>query len=197
MTKVVAEITMSLDGYVTGPDAGPKAGLGVGGEPLHTWVMEPDGVDSEALDRSMERSGAVIMGRNLFDVIDGPDGWSDDMGYGAGHAGAPPFFVVTHKAPESVRLGGLDFTFVTEGVRGAIEQARAAAGAKDVVVMGGGDVINQSVNEGLIDELIIHLSPIILGGGTPLFDRSSRREFEQRSVRASKNATHLVYEVRK
>ena len=196
MTKVVAEITMSLDGFVTGPDAGPKAGLGVGGEPLHTWVMEPDEVDSEALTRSMERSGAVIMGRNLFDVIDGPDGWSDDMGYGGPeHDAAPPFFVVTHSAPESVRLK-LDFTFVTDGTSAAIEQARAAAGAKDVIIMGGGDVINQSVNEGLIDELVIHISPIILGDGTPLFDGSSRRELVQRSVRVSKNATHLVYDVK-
>ena len=196
MTKVVADITMSLDGFVTGPDAGPKAGLGVGGEPLHTWVMEPDEVDSDVLARATQRSGAVIMGRNLFDVIDGPDGWSDDMGYGAGHAATPPFFVVTHSAPESVRLG-LDFTFVTDGVRSAIEQARAAAGSKDVFVMGGGDVIDQSVNEDLIDELVIHLSPIILGAGTPLFDRSSRREFVQRSVRVSKNATHLVYDVKR
>jgi dihydrofolate reductase len=195
MAKVVADITISLDGFVTGPDAGPKAGLGVGGEPLHTWVMESDETDSEVLAQATERSGAVIMGRNLFDVVDGPDGWSDDMGYGAGHAATPPFFVITHSPPESVRLG-LDFTFVTDGVSAAVEQARAVAGSKDVFIMGGGDVIRQCIDEGSIDELSIHLSPIILGAGTPLFSGIGRHEFVQRSVRVSKNATHLTYAVR-
>jgi dihydrofolate reductase len=196
MTKVVADITMSLDGFVTGPDAGPKAGLGVGGEPLHTWVMESDEVDKEILQVAMDRSGSVVMGRNLFDVIDGPDGWNDDMGYGAEHAGTPPFFVVTHAEPEHVRLG-LDFTFVTDGIPAAIEQARGVAGSKDVFVMGGGDVIRQCIDEGLIDELSIHLSPIILGAGTPLFSGIGRHEFVQRSVRVSKNATHVVYDTKR
>jgi dihydrofolate reductase len=84
VTRVVADITMSLDGFVTGPGADPQHGLGIGGEPLHNWVMEPDDVDTEVLTEATEMSGAVVMGRNLFDVIDGPDGWSDDMGYGAG-----------------------------------------------------------------------------------------------------------------
>jgi dihydrofolate reductase len=195
MTKVVADITMSLDGFVTGPDAGPEAGLGVGGEPLHKWVMESDEVDTEILQAAMDRSGSVVMGRNLFDVIDGPDGWSDDMGYGAHHAGTPPFFVVTHSDPERVRLG-LDFTFVTDGLAPAIDRARDAAGDKDVFVMGGGDVIRQSIDERLIDELSVHLSPIILGAGTPLFAGIERHEFVQRSVRVSQNATHLTYELR-
>src|SRR5688500_2371596 len=115
MTKVVADITMSLDGFVTGPDPGLESGLGRGGEPLHDWVMEGNDVDAAVLQLSMDESGSVVMGRRLFDVIDGPHGWSDDMGYGAGHAGAPPFFVVTHSAPKEIRLD-LDFTFVTEGV---------------------------------------------------------------------------------
>jgi dihydrofolate reductase len=96
MTIVVADISVSLDGFVTGPDAGPDNGLGTGGEPLHTWVLESDDpLDAEILATSTERSGAVVMGRNLFDVIDAPSGWSDDMGYGAQHAARPPFFVVT------------------------------------------------------------------------------------------------------
>jgi dihydrofolate reductase len=195
MTKVIAEITMSLDGFVTGPDPGLEQGLGRGGEPLHRWVFDgDDAVDAEVLQESAERSGAVIMGRRLFDIIDGPKGWREDMGYGASNAAAPAFYVVTHSPPEDVRLD-LDFTFVTEGPKTAVEKARAAAGDKDVVIMGGGDVIRQALDEGLVDELRLHVSPLILGTGTPLFDNSNRRELIQKSVRVSSNATHLVYEV--
>src|SRR5687767_10898910 len=113
MARVIADISMSLDGFVAGPDAGLHNGLGNGGEPLHAWAMEGDDVDQRVMDEAMDRSGAVIMGRNLFDIIDAPDGWSDEMGYGAGRGGAtPPFFVVTHAPPASVRLD-LSFTFVT------------------------------------------------------------------------------------
>lgn len=192
MTKVVADITMSLDGFVTGPDPGPEQGLGRGGEPLHTWVHSDHEVDREVLREIADTPRAVVMGRRLFDVIDGPHGWSDEMGYGAGHATRPRFFVVTHSAPEKVRLD-LDFTFVTGGLASAIDQARAAAGDKDVVVMGGGDVIRQCVDAGLADELIIHLSPILLGSGTPLLVDCHQRQLVQRDVRTSPNATHLTY----
>jgi dihydrofolate reductase len=194
VARVVADITMSLDGFVTGPDADPQHGLGIGGEPLHTWVMDPDDVDTAVLTEATEMSGAVVMGRNLFDVIDGPDGWSDEMGYGAGLAATPPFIVVTHAPPAKVRLG-LNFTFIIDGVAPAIEHARRAAGDKAVFVMGGGDVIRQCVDAGLTDELRIHLAPIVLGAGTPLFHGGSRRELVQRTVRVSRNATHLVYDV--
>jgi dihydrofolate reductase len=195
MTKVVADISMSLDGFVTGPDPDLDHGLGRGGEPLHTWAISSDDpVDAEVLRDATERSGSVVMGRRLFDIIDGPQGWSDEMGYGASHAATPSFFVVTHSAPDKVRLD-LDFTFVTEGVAAAIEQARAAAGSKDVVVMGGGEVVRQSVDEGLADELVIHLAPIVLGAGTPLFAGSARRELTQLSVRPSATATHVTYAV--
>ena len=187
---------MSLDGFVTGPGADPKHGLGIDGEPLHNWVMQPDDVDTDVLREAMEMSGAVVMGRNLFDTVDGPDGWNDEMGYAAGFAATPPFFVVTHSPPAQVRLD-LQFTFVSEGVAAAVELARPAAGDKNVVVMGGGDVIRQSLDAGVVDELRIHLSPIVLGGGTPLFAGSARHELVQRSVRVSANATHLVYDVRR
>ena len=194
MTKVVADISMSLDGFVTGPGADPEHGLGIGGEPIHAWVMEPDGVDTDVLREATEMSGAVVMGRRLFDVVDAPEGWNDEMGYGAGHAATPPFFVVTHAPPEHVRLG-LRFTFVTEGPVAAVEQARPAAGDKAVFVMGGGDIIRQCLDAGVVDELRIHLSPIVLGAGTPLFAGSRRHELVQRAVRVSANATHLVYDV--
>ena len=193
MTKVVADISMSLDGFVTGPDPGMAQGLGRGGEALHDWAISSDDpVDAEVLQTAMERSGAVIMGRRLFDIIDGPHGWNDEMGYGAGLAGTPPFFVVTHSAPADVRLD-LQFTFVTDGLAHAIALAREAAGAKDVVVMGGADVVRQCVEDGLVDELSIHLAPVVLGAGTPLFTGGTRTELIQRSVEVSPAATHLVY----
>jgi dihydrofolate reductase len=192
MPKVVADITMSLDGFVTGPDPGPEQGLGRDGESLHAWVESDHEVDREVLREIAEAPGAVVMGRRLFDVIDGPHGWSDEMGYGADHATRPPFFVITHSAPEQVRLD-LDFTFVTDGVAAAIDRAKAAAGDKAVVVMGGGDVIRQCVDAGLADELIIHLAPIILGSGTPLLAGSHRRQLVQRDVRISPDAIHLTY----
>ena len=195
MTRVVADISMSVDGFVTGPGAGPEHGLGIGGEPLHTWVFQPDDVDAEVLREATEMSGAVVMGRRLFDIVDAPQGWNEEMGYGAGHAATPPFFVVTHSPPAQVRLD-LRFTFVTEGPAVAVERARVAAGDKAVVVMGGGDVIRQCLDAGVVDELRIHLSPIVLGAGTPLLAGADRHELVQRSVRVSANATHLVYEVR-
>ena len=193
MTNVVADISMSLDGFVTGPDPGLERGLGLGGEALHTWAIDSDDpVDADVLRKATQASGAVVMGRRLFDIVDGPGGWNDEMGYGAGHATNPSFFVVTHEAPRKVRLE-LDFTFVTDGVAAAIEQARPAAGDKDVVVMGGGNVIAQCVDERLLDELRIHLAPVVLGSGTPLFTAGPRHELVQRAVRVSATATHLTY----
>jgi dihydrofolate reductase len=153
---VVADISVSLDCFVTGPDAGPDNGLGTGGGPLHTWVLgSDDPLDAEILTHSTQRSGAVVMGRNLFDVIDAPSGWNDEMGYGAPHAARPPFFVVTHQPPANVRLG-LDLRFVPDMPTG-IEQAKAVAGDKDVFVMGGGEIIRQSVDAGLAGRDTVHI----------------------------------------
>jgi dihydrofolate reductase len=195
MSRVIADITVSLDGFVTGPDPDVDHGLGRGGEPLHTWAVDSDDpVDAAVLRESTEQTGAVVMGRRLFDIIDGPHGWNDEMGYGAAQVGTPKFFVVTHAQPQQVRLD-LDFTFVTDGLDRAIGLARAAAGDKHVVVMGGGDVVRQCIDAGLVDELSLHLSPILLGAGTPLFDGAVRRQLVQRSVRVSSTATHLTYDV--
>src|SRR6478736_8975430 len=127
MPKVIADITMSLDGYVTGPDADEQHGLGDAPE-LHTWVMQQDAVDTEILEQATAQSGAVVMGRRLFDVVDGPGGWNEDMGYGADQTGTPPFFVVTHTPPHDVRLArelGMRFTFV-DALTTGVDQAGAA-----------------------------------------------------------------------
>jgi dihydrofolate reductase len=195
MAKVIADITMSLDGYVTGPGADARHGLGDAPE-LHAWVSEQDAVDAEILEGATASSGAVVMGRRLFDTVDGPDGWSEDMGYGAQQAGTPPFFVVTHAPPTDVRLErelGMRFTFASDLER-AITQARAAATQGDVVIMGGGDIIGQALERGLVDEFRIHLAPLVLGGGTPLFRAGTRQRYRQREVRPSSNAVHIAYE---
>lgn len=144
----------------------------------------------------------VILGRRLFDVVDGPDGWNDEVGYGAEEVGKPPFVVVTSKQPESVRLTGLDWTFVKD-VAEAVDVARKRAetasterGADlDVVIMGGGAVIDSAVAAGLVDRLVVHLAPVLLGTGTPLFSSGVPRTLEQRQVIATSTATHLIYDV--
>lgn len=192
---VIADITTSLDGFVTGPNPGLDNGLGDGGDPLHEWAISSDDpVDAQVLERSTRETGAVIMGRRLFDIIDGPRGWSEEMGYGAHHAAVPPVFVVTHEAPTTWRLGDR-FSFVTDGVAAAVERARAAAGDRDVVVMGGGDVIRQAVLGGLVDQLRIHLAPMVLGAGTPLFLPGDSCDLRQVDVAPSAVATHLTYAV--
>jgi dihydrofolate reductase len=157
--------------------------------------MQQDAVDTEILERATAGSGAVVMGRRLFDIVNAPDGWNKDMGYGADQTGTPPFFVVTHSPPRDVRLErelGMRFTFVSDPVT-AIDQARSAATHGDVVIMGGGDVIGQALEQGLVDELRLHLAPMVLGGGTPLFKTGTRQMYRQRDVRPSRNAVHLTY----
>jgi dihydrofolate reductase len=186
---------MSLDGFVTGEGADEQHGLGDAPE-IHACVKEQDAVDTEILEQATAASGAVVMGRRLFDVVNGPDGWNEDMGYGADQTGTPPFFVLTHTPPTDVRLErelGMQVTFVSD-LTAAIDQARSAVTHGDVVIMGGGDVIGQALEQGLVDELRIHLAPMLLGGGTPLFKPGTRQMYRQRDVRPSRNAVHLTYE---
>ena len=195
MPNVIADITMSLDGFVTGEGADAQHGLG-DAPGLHTWVREQDAVDAGILAQATADSGAVVMGRRLFDVVNGPGGWTKDMGYAADQVGTPPFFVVTHSPPANVRLErdlGMRFSFAA-GLVTAIDRARSAAAHGSVVIMGGGDVIGQALEQGLIDELRLHLAPMVLGGGTPLFRAGTRQMYRQREVRPSRNAVHLTYE---
>jgi dihydrofolate reductase len=136
------------------------------------------------------------MGRRLFDVVNGPNGWTEEMGYGAQEAATPPFFVVTHSPPDDVRLErvlGLRLTFVA-GVAAAVDQARSAATDGHVVIMGGGDVVGQAIEAGLVDELHLHIAPMLVGDGTPLFRAGSRQTYRQRDVAPSRHAVHVVYE---
>lgn len=203
MTRIIADISVSLDGYVTGPDPGPGNGLGTGGEALHTWAFSEAPDDRRVLREATARSGAVILGRRLFDVVDGPDGWDDELGYGAGEVGKPAFVVVTSSSPESVRLTDLDWTFVTTGLPDAVTAARERAEAAssdigkdlDVVLMGGGATVGSALDAGLVDVLTLHLAPVVLGAGTPLFTSGAPRTLMQRSVISTSTATHLTYDV--
>jgi dihydrofolate reductase len=194
MSKVVAEISMSLDGFVTGPEPGPGQGLGLGGEGLHTWALEPDKIDAEVLDEAVDATGVVIMGRRLFDIIDGPLGWNDEMGYGADRAAEPPLLVVTRTPPAEVRLADRT-TFVVDGIGSAVSKGVSMSGDRDVVIMGGAATIRGAIEAGVVDELRLHLSPVLLGAGTPLFTGGSPRSLRQIHVRASAHATHLTYRI--
>src|ERR687897_67694 len=159
MTRILADISVSLDGFVTGPDPGPDNGLGTGGEALHTWAFSDDPEEQRIVREATARSGAVVLGRRLFDIVDGPNGWNDETGYGAGEVGKPPFVVVTRSTPERVRLTDLDWTFVTTGLDDAVTAARERAWESsrrggddlDVVLMGGGALIGSALAAGLVD----------------------------------------------
>ena len=203
MSRVVADISVSLDGFVTGPDAGPESGLGTGGEALHAWAFSDDADDRRVLREATARSGAVVLGRRLFDVVDRPGGWSEEVGYGAGEVGKPAFVVVTSSPPESVRLTDLYWTFVTTGLSDAVTAARERAEVAssdggedlDVVLMGGGATIGSALVAGLVDALRLYLAPVVLGAGTPLFTGGAPRTLVQRRVTPTSTATHLTYDV--
>ncbi|MGW7243693.1 dihydrofolate reductase family protein [Streptomyces sp. NPDC054804] len=203
MTRIIADISVSLDGFVTGPHPGPDNGLGTGGEALHTWAFSDDPDDRRVLREGTARSGAVVLGRRLFDIVDGPNGWDDTIGYGAGEVGKPAFVVVTSSPPQSVRLTDLDWIFVTTGLRDAVTAARERAEAAssgsgkdlDVILMGGGATVGSALDAGMVDVLSLHLAPVVLGTGTPLFTGGTPRTLVQRSGTATSNATHLTYDV--
>ncbi|MFE9064730.1 dihydrofolate reductase family protein [Streptomyces violaceusniger] len=203
MTRIIADISVSLDGFVTGPDPGPDNGLGTGGEALHTWAFSEAPDDRRILREATARSGAVVLGRRLFDIVDGPNGWDDTTGYGAREVGKPAFIVVTSSPPESVRLTDLDWTFVTTGLADAVTAARERAEAAssdsgkdlDAILMGGGATVGSALAAGLVDELTLHLAPVVLGAGTPLFTGGAPRTLVQRRVTSTSTVTHLTYDV--
>lgn len=214
MGKLVVDISMSLDGFVAGPSPSLEEPLGEGGERLHEWAVtalswrEAHGLsggetnaDSEVIAESRAAVGATVMGRRMFSGGEGP--FEDDPRANGWWGDQPPFghpvFVLTHHAREPLELqGGTTFTFVSDGIEATLEQARAAAGDKDVLVAGGGEAVQQYLAAGLVDELQIHLAPTLLGGGVRLLDRLDPDEvgFELMRVVESPAVTHLRYRVR-
>ena len=196
MTKVIAGITTSVDGYVAGPNDGPGKGLGEGGEALHYWVFggpwtyeaEPTGQaageDAAWLEEAMSGLGAVVCGRWTYEAA---EHWGDENPWEI------PLFVVTHRPDEQPE--GDAFTFVA-GLEEAVARAKEAAGDKDVHVMGGADVIRQALAAGFVDELTTIVAPVILGAGKRLFDGfTTSVELEHLGVRQSKFATFVDYRV--
>ena len=196
MTKVAAGITISLDGYITGPNDGPGRGLGEGGERLHYWVFggawsydeeprgEAKGADKEFLEGGIARVGAVVGGRNTYEAA---GAWGGNNPFGV------PFLIVTHRPEEAPADAG--FTFVN-GLDEAIAGAREAAGGKDVFVMGGADVIRQALRAGHVEELSISIAPVVLGAGKCLFDGFDESlSLEHLSLLQSPFATHITYRV--
>jgi dihydrofolate reductase len=196
MANIVAAITMSVDGYITGPDDGPEKGLGDGGERLHYWVFggpwtyasgargEPEGVDAEYLNEMSGRAGATVVGRTMYEAA---GHWGGRNPFGV------PVFVVTHRPEDEPETG--EFTFVG-GFEEAIERATQAAGDKAVSIGGGADVIRQGLDAGIVDELHIIVAPVILGSGKLLFrDFTKSLDLENRGVRQSRWATFLEFAV--
>jgi dihydrofolate reductase len=201
MSRLIADISMSLDGFIAGPNDSVDLGLGEGGEQLHEWMFESSGwrephgleggsagTDSDVVAERISNTGAVIMGRRMFDFGEAP--WGDNPPF---HA---PVFVLTHRSRETVvKEGGTTYNFVTGGIESGLEQARAAAGENDIYLAGGANIIQQYLNSGLLDEIQIHLVPILLGGGRRLLEHIDPGQFELQTTRVidSPRVTHLRY----
>jgi dihydrofolate reductase len=213
MSKLcVNAFTVSADGFGAGPDQGREHPLGRGGEELHQWLLPTrtfqrnvqrrdggtTGIDDDMAARSFENLGAWIMGRNMFGPVRGP--WPDYEWKGWWGTNPPyhvPVFVLTHHARPSLEMeGGTVFHFVTDGIEAALEQARAAANGKDVRIGGGAATIRQYLQAGLIDEMHVAISPILLGRGEPLFAGIDLRELGYRVKQhlSTELAMHLVVE---
>ncbi|MDX6402518.1 MAG: hypothetical protein QOF27_3124 [Gaiellaceae bacterium] len=215
MTKVVLDLSMSLDGYVAGPNQTLDEPLGKGGNDLHEWAFAAaswreshgrsggeENADSKVIEESLAGTGAVIMGRRMFSGGEGP--WEDDPNANGWWGDEPPFhvpvFVLTQHARARVNMqGDTTFTFVTDGIEAALEQARAAAEDKNVHLAGGATIGQQYLAAGLVDEMQIHVAPVFLGGGVRLFDNlgDDLPDLEITRVIASPTVTHLRYRVLK
>jgi dihydrofolate reductase len=213
VSKLRCHISISLDGFVAGPNQSEENPLGEGGERLHDWVValaswrqahgKQEGEVNESTrvqKESVENIGAAVMGRNMFGPIGGGD-WGDEQWTGWWGDDPPyhyPVFVLTHHPRDPVEMkGGTTFHFVTDGIESALEQATKAAGGKDVMLWGGADVANQYLAAGLLDELELHVTPVLLGGGARLFDTLGDADVQLEQVRAVEGpgVTHLKYRV--
>ena len=210
MTKLRVHISVSADGYVAGPNQSKENPLGEGGESLHDWVFplrawrEPHGKEggqvnasNSVVEEAQANVGAEIMGRGKFGG--GPGPWGDDPWPGWWGAEPPfhmPVFVLTHYERDPLELSDTKFTFVTDGIEAALKQATAAADGKDVTIGGGADVINQYLAGGLIDELELHVVPLLLGGGARLFEGvGPDLTLEQIRAVEAPGVTHVKYRI--
>jgi len=198
MSRVTSHMSISLDGFVAGPDQSTDDPIGVGGMKLHEWhIGEPTTeADAAARDNLMRQCGAYIMGRNMYGPIRG-DWVGDWRGWGGDeppyHA---PVFVLTHYPHESIEMdGGTTFHFVTDGFDAALEQAKAVAGDLDVDIAGGASAVRQGLNAGAVDELMLDVAPVLLGRGERLFDGVTDLVLEPVEVTHSPRATHIRYRV--
>ena len=201
MSKVVLEITMSLDGFVAGPNDSPQNPLGDGGERLFAWYNSGDtplplpGTDmvfqvsrasADLLQQEWDAIGAAVMGRRMFDIAGA---------WGGNPPGGGPSFIVTHNPPAEWVYEGSPFIFVTDGVESAVAQARQAAGEKNISI-GSVSIAKQCLQAGLLDEITIHLAPVLMGGGVSLFpDLPTPADMEILRVIEGQGVTHLHYRV--
>jgi len=212
MSKLRSHISISLDGFVAGPNQSEENPLGEGGERLHDWVvplaawrqahgMQGGEVNESAriFEESRANIGAAVMGRNMFGPIGG-DAWAD--GWTGWWGDNPPFhypvFIVTHHPRDPVEMqGGTTFHFVTDGIESALEQAKKAASGKDVMLLGGGQIVQQYLAAGLLDELELHVVPVLLGDGARIFDNLGGAVVQLEQVRAveAPGVAHLRYRV--
>ncbi len=197
MGMIGLDKSMSLDGFITGRNPGPDQPLGEGGDRIFAWMMadRPERLSTEyteTLGDALTATGAVIMGKRSFEIIDSPEGW-------VAPNGTPfpwPVFVLTHEEREPVTKGKTAFTFVNDGIESALARAKAIAGEKHIGLMGG-NVAQQFIKAGLVDEITIHLVPVFVGGGIRLFDHLGVApiELECTSVEAAPGVTHLRFRV--
>ena len=213
MGKVIADISMSLDGYIAGPNPSPEEPLGKNGESLHEWVVRlaswrkrhgleggETGPDNDLVQASTENIGAFIMGRKMFNGGEGP--WEKDTNLDGWWGDTPPFnapvFILTKHPREKVtKEGGTTFTFVTDGVESALKQAKEAAGDKDIQISGGANAIQQFIKAGLVDEIQIHMPHVLLGGGRKLLENLGDAKMEKIKVIDSPDVTHLLFRIKK
>jgi dihydrofolate reductase len=189
MALVICDMSMSLDGYVTGPNDSRENPFGDGAGILHDWMFDAaTPADRAILQDMVDGCGAVVMGRKSFEKNEGDGGWGD-----GGPLGDTPCFVVTHHQPVSSYPPV--FTFVTDGVASAIEQAKTAAGSK-VVGLHGATVMQQALPLGLVDEIRVHVIPVLIGGGTPLFGTlDSSVALERTNAQVTPAATHIGFRI--
>jgi dihydrofolate reductase len=211
MSKLRFQLAVSLDGFSAGPDQSEEDPLGVGGEDLHTWVVEleawrkPHGqqggevnASTPVVEESYSNVGATVMGRNMFGG--GPGPWSEDPPWNGWWGDDPPFhtpvFVLTHHPRERLELnGGTSFIFVTDGIGSALEQAKQAADGQDVLLGGGANVVQQYLAAGLVDEFELNIVPILLGAGERLLENVGGLKLEQMRAIEAPGVTHIKYRV--